>query len=403
MAIRKFCNLTLVLLVLLLCWTALSMAESRKVNITWKMATNVPEGMTLTKFFNNKVSETLEGLTGGNASFNWYHGGIMGDDEDWISKMHIDQLQGAALDSSGVDIAVPAMGIMQLPFLFESHEEVVHTRDILRQKLCNLFEERGYRVLMFGVQPFDDLYSTKRQLRMPEDFTKSKFAAYTGIVVQESFNALGANQIPISVPEIVSSMRAGICNGLLAPAVWYVGSQLYTITKYMTPSNMRCTVAGVVVTTKTWNGFPEKYRAPVEKAMLELDHELDNTMEILNEKCFKAMAKYGVKKIKLSPDEIEVLKRQTRPVLNNLAGKVYTRELLDDIQRILDEYRSRDAYNQDTNVIALLSSNAIEEAKKKRLILKNGIIRKNKRFEEIDKRRQWWWVAENRMSKSLDY
>jgi TRAP-type C4-dicarboxylate transport system substrate-binding protein len=321
-----------------------SEAGSEKADITWKMASNVPEGMTLTKFFNNKVSKTLESLTDGKASISWYHGGIMGDDEDWISKMHIDQLQGAALDSSGVDVAVPAMGIMQLPFLFRSTEEVVYARDTLRQKLCNLFEEKGYKVLMFGVQPFDDLYSTKQQLRAPEDFTKSKFAAYTGIVVQESLNALGANQIPISVPEIVPSMRAGICNGLLVPAVWYVGSQLYTITKYMTASKMRCTVAGVVVTAKTWNEFPEKYRAAVEKTMLELDYELDNTMDTLNAKCFKAMAKYGVKEVKLSPDEIEVLKRQTRPVLNNLAGKVYPRELLDEIQRILDEYRSREAF-----------------------------------------------------------
>ena len=338
MALKRTFVLTSILLLFLLC-TKITEADTKKIRTTWKMATNSPEGMSLTRFFNEDISNALKRATNGEVTFSWYHGGIMGDDEDWIAKMHIDQLQGAALDSSGVDVAVQEMGIVQLPFLLEDSKELTFLRERLRQRLLKLFEKGEYKVLIFAAQPFDDFYSTKIEVQRSEDFTKVKFASYTGVVVQETFKILGAGQIPISVPEIVPSMRAGICNALLAPAAWYVGSQLYTLTKYVTPSSMRITLAAVVVTMKTWNRTPEKYHKAILEAMSELEPELDSLLITLNGDCYKAMITYGVKEVKLTPGEIEVLKKKTRPVWDNLVGKVYPRDLLDDTLRYLEEYR----------------------------------------------------------------
>jgi TRAP-type C4-dicarboxylate transport system substrate-binding protein len=304
MALKRAFVLTSILLLFLLYWTKITEADTKKTGIIWKMATNSPEGMTLTRFFNEDMPNALERATNGEVTFSWYHGGIMGDDEDWIAKMHIDQLQGAALDSSGVDVAIPEMGIVQLPFLLKDSKELTYLREKLRQRLIKLFEKSEYKVLMFIAQPFDDFYS-----------------------------------IPISVPEVVPSTRAGICNAMLAPAAWYVGSQLYTLTKYVTPSSMRITLAAVVVTMKAWNRTPEKYHKAILEAMSELEPQLDSVLITLNGNCYKAMIKYGVKEVKLTPGEIEVLKKKTRPVWDNLAGKVYPRDLLDDTLRYLEESR----------------------------------------------------------------
>jgi hypothetical protein len=51
-----------------------------------------------------------------------------------------------------------------------------------------------------------------------------------------------------------------------------------------------------------------------------------------------------MKEVKLTPGEIEVLKEKTRPVWDKLAGKVYSRELLDEILGSLEEYRSKDVH-----------------------------------------------------------
>ncbi|MDY6853721.1 MAG: TRAP transporter substrate-binding protein DctP [Thermodesulfobacteriota bacterium] len=322
----------------------LSQTDFKKPKVILKMASNAPEGMELTNYIKNEITiGGIERVTDGEVTFSWYHGGVMGDDEDWIVKMDIDQLQGAGLDASGVDIAVPELGVMQLPFIFNDVDEIAYLRKTLRQRITTLFEDKGYKPLILGEQPFDDIYSIKREIRTPGDFTKAKFAAYYSVVAKEALKALGAGQIPISVPEIVSSMRAGICDSLICPALWYVGSQLYTITYCVIPSNIRCTMGGIVITMKAWERIPEKHHESILEVMRELEPGFTGPSSILsnnNERCYKAMIKYGIKELKLTPDELEVLKNKTRPVWDKLAGNVYPRELLDTILGHLEEYRS---------------------------------------------------------------
>lgn len=147
-------------------------------------------------------------------------------------------------------------------------------------------------------------------------------------------------QIHLTVPEIVTSMRAKICDALLAPALWYVGSQLYTMTDYVIPSNMRFTMGGVVITMKAWNRIPEKHHGAIVELMRELEPGLNGIITDNNKRCYDALIGYGMKEVRLTPKEIEIWEKRTRPVWDMLAGKVYPRELLDVVLGYLEEYRS---------------------------------------------------------------
>ena len=340
---KKKSLITLFLSVTLFCFTGISEADPGKT-IILKMANNGPDGLAVTNYLNKDVTRALETATNGEVTFSWYNGGIMGTDEDWIAKMHIDQLQGAALDGSGVDKAVPETGIIQLPFLFNNSDEVVYVKERLRERLDDLFEEKGYRLLNLPQQAWDEVFSTKRAVRTPEDFARVRFVAYGGSVQFELLKSLGANPIPISLPEANSSIRSGICNGIVIPSLWYVGSQLYSLGGYVTPSNLRYVLAAVVLTEEAWNRIPEKNRQPILDAMLEYEPGITRSMAGANENCLQAMIKYGIKEVKLTPGEIEVLKKNTRPVWDKLSGKAYSRELLDEILEALEEYRSEDVH-----------------------------------------------------------
>ena len=173
---------------------------------------------------------------------------------------------------------------------------------------------------------------------------QSRFVTYSGIVEQEIMKILGSSPIPINVPEIPSSVRAGICDALMVPAIWYVGSQLYTITRSVTPTKMRYAPGGIAVSSNAWSKIPVKYQNAIEEKVLqECEQGLNECGHNGNAKCLKAMIQYGVKEVKLTSDEIEILKKKTRPVWDKLAGKEYPRELLDNILRYLDEYRHMEA------------------------------------------------------------
>jgi TRAP-type C4-dicarboxylate transport system substrate-binding protein len=343
MRYRRVIFVTIVFLLMLIQWTGMSEARSKKATYVWKMATHAPEVIGFAIYLRDTFTPALEKVTNKEVTIDWYWGGIMGDDEDWVAKIRIDQLQGAGFDGHGIVMACPDLAMFQLPFLFKSFDEVAFIREKLRQRLLRSFEKNGYKLLLLIDQDFDQVYSLKREIRSPEDFARTTFVTYSGKVENEMLRTLGTSPIPINVPEIPSSLRAGICDALIAPAIWYVGAQLYTITKAVTPSTMRYAPGGIVISTKAWNGIPEEYRKTIDGILLEHEHGFNEYGHDGNARCLRAMIKYGVKEVRLNQVEIDLLKQRTRPLWDKLAGKEYPRDLLDEVLCSLDEYRSREA------------------------------------------------------------
>jgi hypothetical protein len=60
-----------------------------------------------------------------------------------------------------------------------------------------------------------------------------------------------------------------------------------------------------------------------------------------NEKCYKAMLKYGLKEVKMSPAETQDMMRKVLPVWDEfVANKTYPKSLLVEIKQILADYRA---------------------------------------------------------------
>ncbi|MDY6856553.1 MAG: TRAP transporter substrate-binding protein DctP [Thermodesulfobacteriota bacterium] len=321
----------------------LSEADTKKKRTLWKMATHAPQGISYALYIEDYVDPLLIKVTEGNVAFDWYYGGIMGDDEDWLAKIRIGQLHGAGFDGHGTKLFCPPMAVFDLPFLFKNSDEVAYVKNKMRSKIIKGFKDTGFVLLVLidqGNEGFDEIYSIKRPIRSPQDFAKTKFVTYSGVVEAEILKALGSSPIPLNVPEIVSSIRSGVCDGLIAPAIWYVGAQLYTITKYVTPVRLRYAPGGLAVSLDAWNKIPERYHKPVKESLLGIEDRVNKDGWDSSKKCYKAMIKYGLKEVKLTPDEVQTLKKKTRPVWSKLAGKEFPRELLDEVIGYLDEYRS---------------------------------------------------------------
>ncbi|MDY6853728.1 MAG: TRAP transporter substrate-binding protein DctP [Thermodesulfobacteriota bacterium] len=341
MKCRRFFLVVLVFFVLFISNIALSKKATKKPKIVLKMANNAPIGIGVEVWIRKDFTPAVERATDGDVVLDWYSGGIMGDDEDWIAKMHIDQLQGAGLDGSGIHHACPDFAIMQLPFIFDGYDEVAFIKKRLRSKLGKRFEEHGYKMLVIADQDFDQVYSSKVEVRAPEDFARIKFLSYSGIVEQEMLKSLGASPVPISLAEANSAIRSGICNGIVIPSLWIVGAQVYTIIKNVTPSKMRYVMGSIVVTINAWNKIPEKHHKAVEEVSLDFEPKINQSVKDTMDRCLTALLKYGLKEAKLTAAEIEVLKKRTRPVWDKLSGKVYSRKMLNEILKHRAEYRSK--------------------------------------------------------------
>ncbi|MDY6854677.1 MAG: TRAP transporter substrate-binding protein DctP [Thermodesulfobacteriota bacterium] len=340
MRLKRIFLLSLILVVFFLYFFNLEYVYSKEPKAVLKFATLAPDGVGWAIYAKEYLIEAIEKATNYNVKLDPYFGGVMGDDEDYISKMRINQLQGAGLSASGIVMACPEIAVLELPFLFENFDEVDYIRKKMRDRLSHLYEKNGYKLWMLLDQDFDKIFSTKNEIRSLKDFNKSRFVTWVGHVEYETLKSLNTSPIPLNVPEIPSSIRSKIVNAMMAPPIWYVGTQLYTVTKYITDCKMRYSPGGVVVTMNAWNSITEKNKKQIMEVVQRCESVLNDYGHDSNEKCLCAMVKYGLKEVKLTPGEIEILKKNTRPVWDNLVGKVYSRDLLNKIVRYLEEYRS---------------------------------------------------------------
>ncbi|KQC10151.1 MAG: hypothetical protein APR62_12615 [Smithella sp. SDB] len=76
--------------------------------------------------------------------------------------------------------------------------------------------------------------------------------------------------------------------------------------------------------------------------MISIEKDFRRQVRESNEKCLKAMYKYGMKEVKMTPAEIDALKKKVMPVWDELAEKgYYTKAELAEVKALLAEYRSK--------------------------------------------------------------
>lgn len=316
--------------------------EAASYKYDWKIATLAPDGVGWAVYVKNELFGVFNKVTNGELHMDVYWGGTMGDDEDYIAKMSIGQLDGAGISGGSALLACPEMSVLTLPFLFNDYGEVDFVRNKMRDKFSALCEKNGYKMLVWGDQDFDPMFSTKNEIRTPDDLKKCKVLNVAGTIETAIYQSLTASPIPSGIPDIISNMRSGVCDVAVTPSIWWVGAQLYTITKYVNPIKLRYMPILIVIKNDSWNKLPENYRQLIEKEILEnnRENEFNGFVRKTNEQCYDAMVKYGVKETKLTKSEIAVMRDLTRPIWDEYAGKEYPVETLNEILSLLEGYRA---------------------------------------------------------------
>ncbi len=319
---------------------SVSDVKAKNAIYKWKLATLAPDGVGWAIHIKELFHPAIDTATNNAVQFTWYWGGIMGNDEDYIAKMRIGQLQGMGFSGTGFVMACPEGAVLELPFLFQSYEELDYVKENMRDDFDAVCKKNGFKFLFWVDQDFDQVYSVKSEMRTPKDFAKSRFLTWYGPIEEEVLKKIGVSPIPVNVPDVSSSIRSGICDAFIAPSVWTVGSQLYSTMKYVNPIKIRYSPAGAIVTQTAWNTLTPEVKKQIE-GLKWVEAEFNNRLRASNKKCLNTMIKYGMKEVKMTDEEITVFKKLCMPLWYELADKEYPKALLNKIIMNLAEFRAK--------------------------------------------------------------
>ncbi|MBC8287893.1 MAG: TRAP transporter substrate-binding protein DctP [Nitrospinae bacterium] len=342
----NFINRLLVLLVVLFAGIGVSPVEADKKHII-KFATLAPEGSSWMKSM-HKLSDKVKKATDGNVAFQFYPGGVSGDEIDVIRKMRIGQLHGAGFTGVGLGQVLPEVRVLDLPFLFDSDEEIQHVYSKMNGYFKDRYEEKGY--VLLGWVPVGWVHFFSQQpIRSVDDLRQSKPWMWEGDpLVEQVYKGLGVQPIPLSITDVLLSLQTGMVNTVYASTQGALALQWFTKVKHVTRLRMGYATGGVLISKNKFDKLPQPYQDAVRKIGAECLQELVHLIQEDNLKAHKVLEENDVKWVAL-PDEKEKARFREAGAIarKNLAGKKFPAELLDQVLNHLATRRGTTSSRDD--------------------------------------------------------
>lgn len=105
---------------------------------------------------------------------------------------------------------VPEIGVLDMPYLFSNKEEAFRIIDgEVGQKMSELAEAKGFKVLGWWDNGFRSITSRKGSIEKPSDLIGIKIRTPESKVFLTTFETLGAIPTPMAVSEVFSSLQLG--------------------------------------------------------------------------------------------------------------------------------------------------------------------------------------------------
>ena len=158
----------------------LALAPAASALTTIKLATVVPEGSVWDKTL-RQMGEDWKQASGGKVAVVIYGGGSQGDEPTVLRKMRLDALQAAAFTAVGLGTIDPAFNLFDVPFFFESYDELNSVTEKLTPAIRKRVEAKGFVLLNWGHGGWTQVF-TKKPVQTVDDLKKIKLYTWPATI-----------------------------------------------------------------------------------------------------------------------------------------------------------------------------------------------------------------------------
>jgi len=214
--------------------------------------------------------------------------------------------------------------IYKLSVMFEKNFEKYNFHTIYKELLnfCNSDLSAFY----FDIRK-DTLYC--------DDLKSQKIWTWAGdYKTAKLWDEAGFNAIPLSVPDVHSSLQTGLVNAMAFPPLYVAANQYFGITSNMLNMKWGILTAALVIDLKIWNRIKPKYQNIMQKVSDEigLEYQLNNRKE--EDDAVEVMKEYGLKVNNLSPEQLSEWNMLVESMYPLIRGNIVQEEIFDRVIKL---------------------------------------------------------------------
>jgi len=230
-----------------------SVASAQTASI--KLASVVPENSIWDKNLKQMGAEWSQD-TGGRVTLTVYGGGSQGDEATVLRKMRLGALQAAALTGGGLGGIDPAFNVFNIPFFFESYDELNAVTEALTPVIAKRVEAKGFVFVNWGHGGWTQVF-TKNPVKTVDDLKKAKLWTSAGNDrMVQWFKANGFEPRAMAMTDIMTGLTTGMIEAVPTTPLAALLFQWYKQTPNMLDIGLAPVIGATVVTRKAWNAIP---------------------------------------------------------------------------------------------------------------------------------------------------
>lgn len=322
--------------------TALSFGVSTAAaeNVELRIATLAPSGSPWMAVLDKSAAEIKE-KTAGRVTIKYFEGGQQGDERDFVRKIKLGQLDGAAVTAIGLSMIDESIRVLELPMMFTTIEEVDYVADKMWPYFQKKFEEKGFKLNDRGEVGWA-YFLSKNKVESLADLKGQKLWQWgDDRLVGAMFKKLGLNGVPLGVPEVDSSLTSGRITAAYGSPVAAVALQWYTKVKFMTSMPMSYGIGATVVSLETVKKISTEDQKTVQDIGRAGSKKLRKVIRKANEDAKSTMTRKGVTIVQSPAALVEEFTKNAFEVHKQLVGTLYSQKELDMVLKYRDEFRAK--------------------------------------------------------------
>ena len=294
-------------------------AEIREHAFRWTNAN--PSGHPLVRG-GAKFSELVAEKSGGKMVVKLYTGGVLGGDLQVLSSLQTGTIDFASMNSGILQSLVKEFAIFDFPFLFNDAQEAYALMDgPIGKKLADKLPGKGLVNLAYYELGFRHLTNSKRPVKTAEDIQGLKIRVVQSPTYIDTFNALGANAVPMSITEVYSGLDKKAIDGQENPFSVIAINKFDVVQKYMTLTRHMYNPQSFLMSKKVWDKLNADEQQVIASAAKESAVFQRKASRDAQERSLANLRK-TMEVYELPADEVVKIRAKLKPVIEKFSASV---------------------------------------------------------------------------------
>ncbi len=287
------------------------------------------------------MRECMTERTGGAWTLNAFWSGALGNDLDATQALRSGTQEMVVTSTSPLVGIEPALGVFDLPFLFNSSAEADAVLDgAFGEQMSARLVNAGLVNLAWWENGFRNLTNSLRPVTRLEDFQGMRVRVMQNNIFLDTFSTLGANATPMAFGEVFTALETRAIDAQENPYVTIDTSRFYEVQNYVSATQHAYTPFMVLFSGPIWATYSaEEQQILRDCAIIGRDVQRSVSRSLSGQSLANVQAN-GMQYNEIAPEELTRIREAVAGVYERSAA-IIGQDVIDAMAAALAEIRGQ--------------------------------------------------------------